>query len=202
MRKERIKAKVADLVLNKGQLDWLPKNPRQWTQTDIDRTKQSLERDPDFQEDNPLKVVELPDGKLLVFAGNLRTTSAKALKWKTFEAIKYYPETDEDRATVKRRALLDNGSFGAWDYDALANEWDDLPLADWGVPSWDNDEPEGPAGSIDIEGLFNPQDQAPGKDADIQVVVSIPSDQADKEEDIRAAILVTLEQFPGVTVKR
>ena len=150
MRKERIKAKVADLVLNKGQLDWLPKNPRQWTQTDIDRTKQSLERDPDFQEDNPLKVVELPDGKLLVFAGNLRTTSAKALKWKTFEAIKYYPETDEDRATVKRRALLDNGSFGAWDYDALANEWDDLPLADWGVPSWEGETEKEPAEKKDL----------------------------------------------------
>lgn len=156
MRKERIQAKVADLVLNKGQLEWLPKNPRQWTQTDIDLTKQSLERDPDFQEDNPLKVVELPDGKLLVFAGNLRTTSAKALKWKTFEAIKYYPETDEDRATVKRRALLDNGSFGAWDFDALANEWDDLPLADFGVPSWEPEEKDG--GPTVTEDDFNPDD--------------------------------------------
>ena len=68
MKKTRIKAKVADLVLNEGQLDWLPRNPRQWTQTDIDRTKRSLERDPDFQEDNPLKVVPMPDGRLLVFA--------------------------------------------------------------------------------------------------------------------------------------
>ena len=32
--------------------------------------------------------------------------------------------------------VKDNGAFGAWDYDMLANEWDDLPLAEWGLPSW------------------------------------------------------------------
>ena len=201
MKKERTNLELRTIKRNDGQLEWLPRNPRQWTQTDIDNTARSIAEDEDFLEDRPLLVV--PNGdEYIVFAGNLRREGAKKQKMKTVPAVIYYPETDEDRLTVKRRAMKDNGSFGAWDYDALANEWDDLPLADWGVPSWSDDEPEGPAGSIDIEGLFNPQDQAPGKDADIQVVVSIPSDQADKEEDIRAAILVTLEQFPGVTVKQ
>lgn len=136
MKKQRIKAKVADLVLNEGQLDWLPENPRSWTRTDIDRTIESLKRDPDFQEDNPLKVVPFGD-KLLVFAGNLRTTGAREIKWDTFEAMLYEPETEEDKATIKRRAILDNGSFGSWDYDRLANEWDDLPLCDFGVPAWE-----------------------------------------------------------------
>lgn len=132
MKKKRIKAKVADLVLNEGQLEWLPRNPRQWTRDDINLTKQSLERDPDFQEDKPILVTPL-DKKLLVFAGNLRTTAAKQMKLQTFEAIEYIPESDEDYETIKRRAMLDNGSFGSWDIDALANEWDDCPLADWGV---------------------------------------------------------------------
>lgn len=142
MKKQRIRARVADLILNEGQLDWLPENPRSWTRTDIDRTIESLKRDPDFQEDNPLKVVPFGD-KMLVFAGNLRTTASKELGWDTFEAMLYEPETDEDRATVKRRAILDNGSFGAWDYDRLANEWDDLPLCDFGVPAWDTENLEG-----------------------------------------------------------
>jgi hypothetical protein len=138
MIKERIKAKVSDLILNEGQLGWLPTNPRQWTQTDIDRTKKSLETDADFQEDKPIMVVRHED-KLLVFAGNLRTTAAKALKWATFDAMLYTPETEEDRATIKRRAILDNGSFGDWDMDMLANEWDDLPLREWGIdmPDWE-----------------------------------------------------------------
>lgn len=143
MKKERIQAKVKDLVLNEGQLAWLPRNPRQWTKEDIDRTKASLERDPDFQEDNPIKVVRMPEGgKLLVFAGNLRTTASRRLKWGTFEAILYTPETEEDYETIKRRAMLDNGSFGSWDFDTLANEWGDCPLQDWGVPAWDEEEEE------------------------------------------------------------
>ena len=129
MKKERIQAKVKDLVLNEGQLEWLPRNPRQWTKDDLERTMASLERDPDFQEDNPLKVVRMEDGKLLVFAGNLRTTASRKLKWDTFEAILYTPETDEERETVIRRAMLDNGSFGSWDYDTLANEWGGVPFA-------------------------------------------------------------------------
>lgn len=138
MLKERIKAKVSDLILNEGQLGWLPTNPRQWTRDDIERTKKSLETDPDFQEDNPIKVVRYKD-KLLVFAGNLRTISSKELKRETFEAMLYTPETEEDKATIKRRAILDNGSFGEWDMDMLANEWDDLPLREWGIdmPDWE-----------------------------------------------------------------
>jgi hypothetical protein len=141
MKKQRIRAKVADLVLNEGQLEWLPKNPRQWTREDVEKTRASLRRDPDFQEDSPLKVIEY-EGKLLVFAGNLRTTSAREEKWETFEAILYTPENEDDRETIKRRAILDNGSYGSWDYDILANEWDDMPLSDWGVSTpadWSNE---------------------------------------------------------------
>lgn len=137
MRKERAYLKVSSIVANEGQIPWLPRNPRQWTQADIDNTARSIEEDPDFLEDRPLLVVQLDESKWLVFAGNLRREGAKKDKMKTVPVVIYYPETDEDRMTIKRRAMKDNGSFGAWDYDALANEWDDLPLSDWGVPSWE-----------------------------------------------------------------
>ena len=137
MKKERIKAQVSDLVLNEGQISWLPKNPRQWTQTAIDNLKKSLERDSDFQEDRPLLVLRYED-KWLVFGGNLRTTAAKALRWNIIDAICYTPECEEDKEIIKRRAILDNGSFGEWDLDALANEWDDADLSAWGVNAiWD-----------------------------------------------------------------
>ena len=40
---------------------------------------------------------------------------------------------------MKEIVIKDNGSFGSWDYDTLANEWDG-PLEDWGIniPQWDN----------------------------------------------------------------
>ena len=135
MKKERTEIAVAHLRTNTGQLDtWLPSNPRQWTQTDIDRTAASIREDGDFLEDRPLLVVAIPDTPdFLVFAGNLRLEGCKAVKRAQVPCVVYVPESDEDRATIKRRAMKDNGSFGAWDFDALANEWDDLPLKDWGV---------------------------------------------------------------------
>lgn len=142
MKKERTTKKVAELVTNDGQLGWLPANPRTWARNDIDRTSRSIAKDTDFLEDRPILAVP-HGGKFVVFAGNLRYTASKGLALKSVPVVVYTPETDEDKETIKRRAVLDNGQFGAWDYDALANEWDDLPLVDWGVPAWDiNREPE------------------------------------------------------------
>lgn len=141
MRKERMTLKVADLHPNNGQLPWLPKNPRQWTQSDIDRTAKSIEEDPDFLEDRPLLVVTLGVKKgWCVFAGNLRLTAAKKLGLTELPCIAYARENEDDELTIKRRAMKDNGSFGSWDFDELANSWDDLPLADWGIPSWEQPE--------------------------------------------------------------
>jgi hypothetical protein len=195
MKKQRITARVADLVLNEGQIEWLPKNPRQWTQEDIDRTKASLLRDADFQEDRPLLVLK-HDDKLLVFAGNLRTTSAKELKWDSLEAVLYTPESDEDCVTIKRRAMLDNGSFGDWDFDALANEWDDLPLVDWGIPAWK-------VGSVDmdaVDALFEDSNK-PKKEEELTLTITIPKLYEDNIEDIESAVKVTLEEWIGCTVK-
>ena len=137
MKKEKRNIDPKYLVLNDGSVDWLPANPRTWTQLDIDRTSRSIAQDPDFLEDRPILAFAEDDmPQFMVFAGNLRTTAAKGLALKSVPVVVYYPETEEDREAVKRRAMKDNGTFGSWDYDALANEWDDLPLAEFGVPVW------------------------------------------------------------------
>ena len=145
MNKARLNIATSKLVGNSGQLDWLPRNPRTWTAGDLERTKRSIERDPDFLEDRPLLVVPAESGKgerYIVFGGNLRLKACRENGVKTAPAVIYFPESDEDRETVKRRAMLDNGSFGSWDYDALANEWDDLPLVDLGIPAWEPEQPD------------------------------------------------------------
>lgn len=139
MKKERKELPLHVLELNKGQLDWLPTNPRTWTQSDIDRTAASIKEDPDFLEDRPLLVVPGSDDRFIVFAGNLRHEGAAAAKRGTVPCVVYYPQGDAERATVVRRAMKDNGSFGSWDWDELGNSWDDMPLQDWGVPVWESD---------------------------------------------------------------
>lgn len=36
----------------------------------------------------------------------------------------------------KQFMIKDNASFGQWDYDALANKWDNAKLDDWGLDVW------------------------------------------------------------------
>ena len=194
MKKERIKAHVSDLLLNEGQISWLPKNPRQWTQTDLDKTKQSLERDSDFHEDRPVLVVRYED-KLLVFGGNLRTTAAKALRWKTIDAVCYTHECEEDKEVIKRRAILDNGSFGEWDLTLLVDEWGDKPLQDWGAPEWNHT----PVDMKAVDALF--EESKASKEKENTITIVIPKNYEDNEEDIIKALEITLMEWPGCTIK-
>ena len=134
MRKERKEIGLGFLHRNEGQLVWLPKNPRQWTQTDIDRTAESIKRDTDFLEDRPLLVVSLDKRDYIVFAGNLRYTGAVAAKLSKAPAVVYTPEGEEDEETIRRRALLDNGSFGSWDWDEVfSSPWGTMDLEAMGI---------------------------------------------------------------------
>lgn len=140
MKKLRIQAKVEDLVLNEGQLDWLPRNPRQWTQTDIDRMRASLAEDPDFPEERPVLAVRGDDGKFIVFAHNLLTHVAKLDgSPEQLPTVVHYPVSGEDQEAIRRRALKDNGQFGSWDTEILADEWADYEpevLVDMGIPDF------------------------------------------------------------------
>lgn len=55
------------------------------------------------------------------------------LKSPVVEIIKASELTEDER---KQFIIKDNVSFGTWDYDALANGWDESSLGDWGMDVW------------------------------------------------------------------
>ena len=128
---------VEQIELNTGQIDGLPANPRQWTRDDIDRIANSLRETPELFEMRPC-IVFPHEGKYILLAGNLRFTGARQNGDKDVPCCVVKADTPVEK--LKEIVLKDNGSFGNWDFDALANEWDDLPLTDWGVPAWKADE--------------------------------------------------------------
>jgi len=136
-----VKLKLAELVPNTGQIPGLPINPRQWTKGDVDKIAASLRETPELFDARPVLVVP-HDGKYVILGGNLRYEGARANKEKEVPAIVFPEDTPVEK--MKEIVVKDNGAFGAWDYDALANDWDDLPLGDWGVPAWSS----APEGSI------------------------------------------------------
>ena len=133
---ETKRLKISELEPNLGQIDGLPINPRQWTKTDVDNIAASLKETPELFEARPL-IVTPHAGKYIILGGNLRFEGVKKNKDKDAPCI-IVPE-DTPIGKLKEIVIKDNGSFGAWDYDALANEWDDLPLQDWGVPAWEEE---------------------------------------------------------------
>lgn len=131
------KPRVKDLEPNEGQIQGLPVNPRQWTKDDIEKISKSLQETPELFEMRPCIVYPLQD-KYIILGGNLRFQGAKKNKEKEIPCIVIDKETSLDK--LKEIVIKDNGSFGSWDFDALANEWDDLPLTDWGVPAWNSED--------------------------------------------------------------
>lgn len=178
------------LSINEGQIEGLPANPRQWTQSDIDKIAASLKETPELFELRPIIAVPHEDTNVIL-AGSLRFCGARQNGDKDAPTILL--PADMPVAKMKEIVIKDNGAFGAWDFDALGNEWDDLPLGDWGVPAWKADLPEG---DIDVDGLFDPDKEPRPKDK-IIIQVQIPKELEDKIEDIKSAILITVEQWEG-----
>lgn len=125
-----VKIPVKQLTENKGQIAGVPTNPRQWTKADVERLAKSLADTPELFEMRPCLVYE-QGGKYVVIGGNMRLAAAKHNHETEVPCIVIPADTTPDK--LRELVLKDNGSFGAWDFDALANEWDDLPLVEWGV---------------------------------------------------------------------
>ncbi len=100
-------------------------------------------------------------GSLVIIAGSQRYEAAKTLKLKEVPTFLIEGLTE---AKEKEIVIRDNISNGEFDFDCLANEgWDELPLADWGVPlpeDWLNPIPEENK-AIDEAGMADTKNECP-----------------------------------------
>lgn len=63
-------------------------------------------------------------------------------KWLDRPTVEIARASELSDAEKQEFIIADNASFGEWDYDALANEWDAADLNSWGVDVW-NPEKDG-----------------------------------------------------------
>ena len=59
--------------------------------------------------------------------------------WRNWLTRKDVPTTHESTLTDAEKdefVMTDNASFGSWDFDAIANEWDAELVEEWGVDVW------------------------------------------------------------------
>jgi len=111
-------------------------NPRTIRGSKFEKLKKSIKDFPDMMALRPIVI----DESNTVLGGNMRLKALIALGYTEIPenwVIQAKDLTDEQK---KEFIIKDNVSFGEWDYEALANQWEAELLNPWGVdvPKWDN----------------------------------------------------------------
>lgn len=119
--KEIIYREVEKLVL-------LEDNPRKISDEQMERLKESIDKNPDYFECRPV-ILSDRTGELVVIAGNQRVKAATAIGLKAVPTILLSGLTEEREKEI---IIRDNVNNGEWDEELLA-EWDAALLDDWGV---------------------------------------------------------------------
>ncbi len=126
-----------------------PDNPRRISTADMEKLIKSLEG---FLKMLPYRPI-VYDRDRIIIGGNMRYLALQKLGYK--EVPEGWLRCADDFTDEERRQFIitDNGQFGTWDFDALANSWGDLPLVDWGV----NNIPKAWTAEPDGEGSEEPE---------------------------------------------
>lgn len=159
-RIEKVTLSLKDIDLNEGQIEGLPANPRNWTKEELKSLAHSLVETPElFEMRCPIVVPH--NGRYVVLGGNFRIAAARENKETAVDCFVFHSTSIEK---MKQIVIKDNGSWGKWDFDALANEWSDLPLSDWGIPVWE-ESPQEKAAAAGEEKQATEDDFDENKDA-------------------------------------
>lgn len=101
-------------------------NPRILKDEKFAKLKQSITDAPWMLEARPIVV----DEDNIVLGGNMRYQALKELGYKEIHCVQLASLTPEQKQEF---IIKDNVSFGEWDWEVLANEWDIAKLEEWGL---------------------------------------------------------------------
>lgn len=121
--------KLSKIVENKGQIEGLPRNPRQIKDEKYKLLKKSIEDDPEMLELRELLVYP-HNNKFVVIGGNMRLKVLRELGVTECPCKVIPEETPVDK--LRAYTIKDNNSFGEYDFDLLGNDWEVDELLDYG----------------------------------------------------------------------
>ena len=101
-------------------------NPRYINKANFKKLVNSLKEFSKMLEVRPLVV----DENMIVLGGNMRL---KALTEAGFKEVIVHQILDWSEDEKNQFIIKDNSSFGSWDWEILANEWNMQKIVDWGV---------------------------------------------------------------------
>ena len=110
-----------------------PSNPRIIKNDKFKKLVKSIQEFPEMLKLRPIVV----DEDMIVLGGNMRLKASKEAGL-TEVWIDIAEGLTEDQK--KEFIVKDNVGFGEWEWDMLANEWDSVQLAEWGLDVWQNED--------------------------------------------------------------
>lgn len=184
--------KIADLVLNNGQIDGLPKNPRFIRNERFEALKKSISDAPEMLDYRRLLVYPF-GGKYVTIAGNMRLRACKELGYKEMPCYVLLETTEPKK--LREYAIKDNIGFGNDDTDLLANEWDSEELAEWGyeLPEWQT------ADDVNIDDLF--EENQTEQENKIEIKVILPEELENYKSEIQGIIKEAIKGYDGIKVQ-
>jgi hypothetical protein len=119
--------------INISKIKGNPNNPRIIKNDKFKKLVKSIKEFPEMLKLRPIVV----DEGMMVLGGNMRLKASKdaGLKEVWIEIAEGLTEEQKKEFIVK-----DNVGFGEWEWDVLANEWDSVQLAEWGLDVWQNED--------------------------------------------------------------
>ena len=141
---------LQDLHENKGQIEGVPANPRILRDDKYKALLRSLQED-DLTGVQPLKVYN-HNGQFVVLGGNMRLKALRELKRDASVSCLVVPQ-DTPTDILRKIVIIDNSTFGEWDNDMLANEWNADELNEWGVAVPEIGDPSSILDEADFESL-------------------------------------------------
>lgn len=121
-----ITVKISDVKSN-------PNNPRIIKDDKFQKLVASIKELPQMLQLRPIVVNE----DMIVLGGNMRLKACKEAGLKEIPIIKASELTEEQQRAF---IIKDNVGFGEWDWEALANEWNNEELIEWGLDVWKGEE--------------------------------------------------------------
>jgi hypothetical protein len=103
-----------------------PNNPRIIKDYKFKKLINSIKEFPEMLKLRPIVV----DEKNIILGGNMRYKACVQAGLKEIYVIQADNLTEEQK---KEFIIKDNSSFGEWDWDIIANEWDTEEIKDWGL---------------------------------------------------------------------
>jgi DNA modification methylase len=103
-----------------------PNNPRLIKDDKFEKLVKSIKEFPKMLEIRPIVV----NADMIVLGGNMRLKACREAGLKEVTII-FADDLTEDEQ--KQFIIKDNVGFGEWDWEQLANDWDEVQLQEWGL---------------------------------------------------------------------